>query len=376
MRPRADSRVNYVKIRLVFAPQIVPYMPSDRSDDLHYLWWLALAAAICVLLYLLGPMLTPFLLAAMLAYIFNPLAERLARRVPRGLAATIVLLLVAAAFVLLLLILLPLLVRQVRAIMEQVPAHVDWLKTVAAPWIESRFGVQVDVGFIREWIVSHAAEIQAFAMKLLPTITSGGLAVVGFLVNLVLVPVVLFYFIRDWNRIVAAVDGMIPRPWRERVVGILREIDDVLGEFLRGQLTVMLFMAMYYALALWIAGLDFALSVGLVAGLVTFVPYLGVVIGVSLATLTGALQFSDWTQLVWVWLVFGIGNLLEGYVFVPWLVGDRIGLHPVAVIFALLAFAQLFGFFGVLLALPASAALLVWLRHVRGTYFASSVYKG
>lgn len=351
-------------------------MTPNRSDDLHYLWWLALAAAVCVLLYLLGPILTPFLLAAMLAYMFSPLAARLSRRMPRALAATLVLLVVAAAFALLLLILLPLLLRQVRAILDQVPVYTDWLRTVAAPWIEARIGVELDVGLVKEWLISHAAEIQAVVVKLLPSLTSGGLAVIGLAVNLVLVPVVLFYFVRDWNAMVRGVDAMIPRPWREQVVGIACDVDDVLGEFLRGQLMVMLLMAVYYSVGLWMVGLDFALSVGLIAGLVTFVPYLGVIVGVALATMTGLLQFPDWTQLIWVWAVFVIGNLLEGYVVVPWLVGDRIGLHPVAVIFALLAFGQLFGFFGVLLALPASAALLVWLRRVRGKYLASSVYNG
>jgi len=148
----------------------------------------------------------------------------------------------------------------------------------------------------------------------------------------------------------------------------------VLGQFLRGQLLVMLLMGVFYALGLWLAGLNYALSVGILAGLVTFVPYLGVIVGVSLATLTGLLQFQDFAPLIAVWAVFAIGNLLEGYVFVPRLVGERIGLHPVAVIFALLAFGQLFGFFGVLLALPASASLLVWLRHLRHKYLESEVY--
>ena len=158
--------------------------------------------------------------------------------------------------------------------------------------------------------------------------------------------------------------------------GIVKEIDAVLGEFLRGQLLVMLLMATFYSVGLWFAGLDYALSVGLIAGFLTFVPYLGVIIGVLLATMTGLLQFGDPLQILWVWLVFVIANVLEGNVFVPWLVGDRIGLHPVAVIFALLAFGQLFGFTGLLLALPASAALLVWLRYVRGKYLASGMYQG
>jgi len=171
-------------------------------------------------------------------------------------------------------------------------------------------------------------------------------------------------------------DFVFPRAQPGEIEFRRAETDAVLGEFLRRQLLVMLLMAIYYTVALWIVGLDYALSVGLLAGCLTFVPYLGVISGALLATLTGVLQFGDLTPLIWIWVVFVIGNVLEGSVFVPWLVGDRIGLHPVAVIFALLAFGQLFGFTGILLALPASAALLVWLRRVRGKYLASGMYQG
>jgi predicted PurR-regulated permease PerM len=350
-------------------------MEPRHSDNLHYLWWLALAAFCGLLLYLLSPILTPFLLAAILAYICNPMVTRMQkRRMPRTLATVLVLLLLAAAFVIMLLILLPLLVKQVRAIAEQAPAYVDWLRNIVQPWVERLFGIQLDVAMIKDWLAEHVAEIQSLAAKLLPSIKSGGLVLLAFFVNLVLVPVVLFYFLRDWNGLLARVDEVIPRRWHDQVVRIAREIDEVLGQFLRGQLLVMLGMSLFYTFGLWLAGLDYALSVGMLAGLVTFVPYLGVIIGVTLATLTGLLQFGELAPLVWVWAVFVAANLLEGYVLVPWLVGERIGLHPVAVIFALLAFGQLFGFFGVLLALPVSAALLVWLRHVRRNYLESGMY--
>lgn len=350
-------------------------MEPRHPDNLHYLWWLALAAFCGLLLYLLSPILTPFLLAAILAYICNPMVTRMQKkRVPRTLATVLVLLLLAGAFVVMLLVLLPLLAKQVRAIAEQAPAYVDWLRNFAQPWVERLFGVQLDVAMIKEWLAEHMAEIQSLAAKLLPSIKSGGLVLLAFFVNLVLVPVVLFYFLRDWNSLLARVDEVIPRRWHGQLVVIAREIDEVLGQFLRGQLLVMLGMSLFYTFGLWLAGLDYALSVGIIAGLVTFVPYLGVIIGVALATLTGLLQFGELTPLIWVWAVFVAANLLEGYVLVPWLVGERIGLHPVAVIFALLAFGQLFGFFGVLLALPVSAALLVWLRHVRRDYLESGMY--
>lgn len=350
-------------------------MENTRSGNAQYVGWLALAAAAGVLLYLLAPILSPFLFAAILAYICNPLVDRMGRRgVPRTLGATLVLLLLFALFVAFALIMVPLLVRQARAMTAQVPVYIEWLRMKAAPWISGQFGVQLDIDFVKDWLSGHMLDIQRFAVKLLPSITTGGMALVDFVVNFVLVLVVLFYFMRDWNRLMLRIAEMVPRRWYPRFVSLFGEIDGVLGQFLRGQLLVMLLMGAFYTIALWLVGLDYALSVGMIAGLLTFVPYLGVITGVALATLTGILQFDGYADLMWVWGVFVAGNVLEGYVLVPLLVGDRIGLHPVAVLFALLAFGQLFGFFGVLLAVPASASLLVWLRHMRGRYLDSGMY--
>ena len=351
-------------------------MENSDSSNLQYGWWLAVTACFCGLIYLLSPILAPFLAAAVLAYIFNPLVARMSRRMPRTLAVSIALALIAGIIVVLLLILLPLIARQLKAIVTQVPQYVDWVRLHLGPLVQHYFGVELDTAQLKDWLTEHTKEIQGVALSLLPTLKSGGLALLEFAANLVLVPVVLFYFMRDWDGMISRAAELVPRQWSVSLSGLLKEIDSVLGEFLRGQLLVMLLMAMFYTVGLWLAGLDYALSVGLIAGFLTFVPYLGVIIGVVLATLTGLLQFSDLTSLLWVWLVFVIANVLEGNVFVPWLVGDRIGLHPVAVIFALVAFGQLFGFTGVLLALPASAGLLVWLRRLRGKYMASDMYQG
>lgn len=350
-------------------------MSHSGPNNLQILSGLIAVIAIGVLIWLLGPVLTPFLMAAILAYICNPLVGRMERRgVNRSLATVLMLLLMLAGFVLILVVLFPLMIRQVRGVAEQLPAYIETLRTTAEPWLAKHFDVRLDITYVKDWLIDHAAQIQQVAMKILPSITTGGLALLQVIVNLVLVPVVLFYLLRDWNIFTRLVEEMIPRRWHEPTVSMLRDIDEVLGHFLRGQLLVMLLMAIFYSVGLWIAGLDYALSVGLIAGLVTFVPYLGVIIGVTLATMTGLLQFGDLSPLVGVWSVFVLANVMEGYVFVPWLVGDRIGLHPVAVIFALLAFGQLFGFFGVLLALPASAALLVGLRRLRRRYLDSGIY--
>ncbi len=351
-------------------------MNIPDSGKVQYGGWFALAAVSCVLVYFLSPILAPFLAAAVLAYIFNPLVTRMSRRLPRTLAVSIALALIAGVILVLLLVLMPLVTKQIKTIVTQFPQFVDWIKINLGPLVQQHFGVELDTALVKEWLAEHAKEVQGFAVQLLPTLKSGGLALLGLVGNLVLTPLVLFYFMRDWDDMIAHVAKLIPRHWNDAVSGILQEVDAVLGEFLRGQLLVMLLMAMFYTVALWFVGLDYALSVGLLAGCLTFVPYLGVISGVLLATLTGVLQFGDLTHLAWIWVVFVIGNVLEGSVFVPWLVGDRIGLHPVAVIFALLAFGQLFGFTGILMALPASAALLVWLRHVRGKYLASGMYQG
>ena len=350
-------------------------MPSRSFDDRQILLWIVVVTVAGTLLSLLAPRLAPCLFAAILAYICNPLVERMAKRnVPRGFATALVLLLLAAITTLLIVILLPLLVRQVRAVTEQMPIYIDWARTQVEPWVQQTFGIDLDVQLVKDWLIEHVSEIQNLALKLLPTLRTGGLALIEFALNLVLIPVVLFYLLRDWPSLVHSIDVMIPRRWHTTTRTLLRDIDCVLGEFLRGQLLVMLLMALFYVIGLWLVGLEYALSVGLIAGLLTFVPYLGVIIGVALATLTGLLQFDGYTPIFWIWGIFFAANMLEGYVFVPWLVGDRIGLHPVAVIFALLAFGQLFGFFGVLLALPASAALLVWLRNLRGKYLGSGAY--
>lgn len=351
-------------------------MNTIAPGKAQYGWWLAIAALACAIIYLLSPILAPFLAAAVLAYIFNPLVTRMSRRMPRTLAVSVALALIAGIVLLLLLVLMPLVTRQIKTIVTQFPQFVDWIKLHLGPLVQQHFGIELDTALVKDWLAGHAKEVQGFAVQLLPTLKSGGLALLGLIGNLVLTPLVLFYFMRDWDGMIARIAELIPRHWHAMVSGLLKEIDAVLGEFLRGQLLVMLLMAVFYTVALWLVGLDYALSVGVIAGCLTFVPYLGVITGVLLATLTGVLQFGDMTHLVWIWVVFVVGNVLEGSVFVPWLVGERIGLHPVAVIFALLAFGQLFGFTGILMALPASAALLVWLRHVRAKYLASGMYQG
>ena len=342
------------------------------------LWWFIPAAVVIALLYFLSPILAPFLFAAILAYISNPLVSWLKRhRVPRTLGAVLVMLLLGGLFVLLLLILLPLFIKEVRLLSERLPGFLAQLNDNLAPWIKARFGaeLQFDLAGLKKLVNENLQGADGLGMKLLASLRIGGLAVLGFVVTLLLVPVVLFYLLRDWNALLAQINELLPRRWHPQLTGVAREIDAVLAEFLRGQIAVMVLMSVLYVSGLWLAGLEFALPIGIITGMLVFVPYVGMLTGLALATVVALMQFPSIGGVVPVWIVFGIGQTLEGTLVTPLLVGKRIGLHPVAVIFALLAFGQIFGFFGVLLALPASAALLVGLRHLGAQYRNSSLYK-
>lgn len=352
--------------------------PSAPSIARLQLWaWLAIAAALGFFVWLLSPILAPFLFAAILAYILDPLVERLSRPgVPRTLAVLFVLAVALLLLTALVLIVVPLLYKETRLLVDKLPALFDWINTHAAPWLKAKLDVdlQFDVDSVKQMAHDAFAQNEGLAKGVLRSLGVGGLAVIAFLANLLLIPVVLFYLLRDWNVLVATVDRLIPRRIHDKAALMAREIDAVLAEWLRGQLLVMLLMSSYYVTALWIARLEFALPIGILTGLAVIVPYVGITVGLFLATAAALLQFDTFTGVLWVWLAIGIGQALEGMLVTPLIVGKRIGLHPVAVIFALLAFGQLFGFFGVLLALPASAMLLVGLRHLRAAYLSGPLY--
>ena len=352
-------------------------MDNKHSADLHYLWWLALAAIVGLLIYLLSPILTPFLLAGIIAYIFNPLVTKLELwKTPRSLGTILVMALLLCILATLIIIITPLFERKVSLLIEKTPVYLETISSGLVPWLETRLGInlQLDAAQLKLVLKQHWQDTGGILVKLIPSIKNSGLATMEFFLNVLLMPVVLFYLLRDWVHLIKLIDEVVPRHWHEQVNVLVNESDKVLAEFLRGQLSVMLIMSFCYASGLWLAGLEFALPIGVIAGVLVFVPYLGLGIGLVLATLAALIQFQGWSGLLPVWIVFGIAQLLESMVITPWLVGNRTGLHPVVVIFALLAFGQLFGFVGLLLALPASAVLLVWLRHVRKQYLNSSLY--
>lgn len=348
---------------------------------LRMLWpWLA-ALGVLLLSYALLPVLTPFLLSALLAYMGNPLVEWLQRwrYVSRTWAVVIVFVLLAGLLVLLLLILVPMLGRQLADLYALTPVFLDWLQQTALPWVQHTLGLEEDVWQLerlKQTLGSQLDKAPDVAGILLGALGSSGAALAGFLANLFLVPVVTFYLLRDWRVNVARLQVLLPRRHEALVVRLIRECHEVLGAFMRGQLMVMLALGAVYSLGLMLLGLKLGLLVGVIAGLASIVPYMGFVVGIGAALLAGFFQFGvDYLMLGGIVVVFGVGQVLESVVLTPMFVGDRIGLHPVAVMFAVLAGGQLFGFTGVLLALPVAAVLMVWLRYLYQRYQESELYR-
>lgn len=348
-------------------------------DDRRVWSWLIIAAALGGLLYFLAPVLTPFALSALFAYLGNPLVERLAaKRMSRGAAVAIVFLLMTLAVALLLAIIIPALIDQARSVPGYIDALHAWYDRVAAPWLQSEFGFSltaVDPGRAFASLRAHLDDIGRFAPKLLGGLTTSGAAVMGWVANLLLIPLITFYLMRDWTHMVERLRQLVPRPLEPTVTQLVRESDLVLGSFLRGQMSVVFALAAMYATGLSLAGLKFGMLIGIVAGLVSFVPYLGPVVGIGGGLISAIVTGGDiWVNVALVLAVFMVGQVVESFFLTPKLVGESIGLHPVAVVFAVLAGGQLFGFFGVLLALPVAAVILVLLRHTRERYLASDLY--
>jgi len=351
--------------------------PATPRERLSAGAWITLAA-LCTLafFYLLAPILMPFALAAVLAYLLLPGANWLSRhRVPRTIACLLMVVLSVAVALGLLLILFPVLEREAVALDERLPGLIVMLNERVAPALQHYLGLHVrfDAAVLRSMAMQHVGQ-QDFVANVLARFSSGGIAVIGVIGTVVLVPVVLFYLLLDIGPFTERLEAAIPRRWHDQTLHFLADIDAVLSQFLRGQLTVMLVLAVYYSSALAIAGFDSALPIGLLTGLLIFIPYVGFALGLVLASLVALLQFASWEAALTILGIYGVGNVVESFLLTPRLVGERIGLHPLAVIFALLAFGHVFGFLGVLVALPTSAVLLVALRRVRVRYLASSFY--
>lgn len=354
-----------------------PAAPPARA----LLPWLLALAGLLLAMWLLGRLsavLAPFATAAILAYILDPLVDRLQTR---GLSRTAALLLVMLAGSLtvlgLLLIVVPMLVSQAQALIARLPVLVDFVQHTALPWLNQTLGttLSIDSQSWRSALAGNAGSLKAALARIAPSLGHGSALLLQLAANLTLLPVLLYYFLHGWDDMVARVATLIPRRWADEVGTIAAEVDDMLGQFLRGQLSVMLLMALIYGTGLALTGLDAGFAIGVVAGLLVFIPYLGAFLGLLLATLAAVLQFDSASGLLAVWAVFAVGQLLESFLITPYLVGERIGLSPVTVIFALMAFGELLGFVGVLLALPLAAISVILGRHLLQRYFNSGFYQ-
>ncbi len=339
--------------------------------------WAAIALVCWLLLSMLAPVLMPFLLAAGLAYVLQPLVQWMhTRRVPRwlgaGLAIFMLMLVLAAVF----LLIVPVITKQVPLLKEQVPLLLDRVNGFLLP-LAGRFGIelQIDVSQVRDWLRKLITEHESDLIGgVLSSLRIGGSALAAVFGNLVLAPIVAYYLLLDWARLIERTKGFIPPRWRPNVQSFLNDTDAVLGQYMRGQVVVMGLLAILYTVGLALVGLKLALPIGVFTGLAVFVPYLGFGLGMIMGVLAAVLQFQSVLGVALVALVFVIGQVVESMYVTPRLLGDRIGLHPIAVIFALMAFGQLFGFVGVLIALPTSAVLLVAMRRAKAGYFKSALY--
>jgi predicted PurR-regulated permease PerM len=348
------------------------------SNQIRAATWGLIALVSWLLLSLLAPVLMPFVLAGVLAYALHPLVERLhLRRIPRWLGAGLAITMLMLVMLAVLLLIVPVITKQVPLLREQVPMLLESLNVWLVPLL-GRFGIelQVDVSLVREWmqklISGHEGQL---IDGLLSSLRIGGSALAAVFGNLILAPIVAYYLLLDWNGMVARSKLLIPPRWLPATQRFLDETDEVLGQYLRGQLLVMGVLAVFYTLGLALVGLKLALPIGVFTGLAVFIPYLGFGLGLVMALLAAVLQFQALTGVLLVGAVYGVGQTIESMVITPRLLGERIGLHPIAVIFALMAFGQLFGFVGILVALPASAVLLVALRRTKDTYLASRLYR-
>jgi predicted PurR-regulated permease PerM len=353
---------------------------SSSPDYRLFAAWLAIASAVAFVLWWLLPVLTPFFIAAIMAYVLSPVVQRLQQWLGHGFPKSVLVLVCETTFIGILLavvaLLVPVLFKEATRIQMQLPQLLDELKSYMQPWFLSwGFQIDLDPPALKSWLAKNANSLSDSALSsLMESLRIGGsvaLAVVG---NLVLIPVVLYYLLMDGHEALTRLRQWVPVNAKASVDSFISEADSVLGEYVRGQLSVMVILAAYYVIGLSLFGLSVAWPIGIFTGLAVFVPYVGFGVGLLLAALSGFLEMTPLQATLMLVVVFGMGQLIEGFVLTPRLVGERIGLHPLAVIFALLAFGQLLGFIGVLMALPASALLLVALRRMRERYMSSRLY--
>jgi len=349
----------------------------ERWDSRQLAFWSAALVALVALGWVLHDVLLPFVGAIALAYLLKPPVDRLQRwGINRTLAALLMVVAIVLGLVALVMVVVPLLIEQGSSLIGRIP---QYLKRVREILVDHNFAVLnwLNIQDPDKAFSDLASQASDWLVGFAYSLWTGGKALVSLASVLIVMPVVTFYLICDWHRMIAVVDGWVPVRQRDTVRRLVREIDAAIGGFLRGQLAVCLTLACYYAIGLMLAGLDFALLIGVTAGLITFVPYIGSMTGLMVATGVALAQFSpDWKRVAIVVAIFMVGQFLEGNVLSPKFVGKRVGLHPVWMIFAMFAFGYLLGFIGLLLAVPLAAAIAVLFRFGLRQYLASPFYSG
>lgn len=340
------------------------------------IYWLLIGLVFIYLFNLLSPILSPFLFSALLAYLGDPIVDRLEKRLSRTWSVVVVFVTILTILILTVLVFIPLVSEQLSRLLSKAPSAIDFVSTTLIPFLEDHFEYQP--GSSKEAIIgvirNNLSDLPTLVSKGFHWLTSSGNFLFTLLANIFLVPVVTFYLLRDWDILVAKIHALLPRKQESMITQIAKESNDMLSAFLRGQFAVMNALGLIYAVGLSVVGLDSAILIGFIAGWLSFVPYLGLVIGIGVATVMAYFQFGDFMHPLGVVITFVIAQALEGSVLTPRFVGERIGLHPVAVIFAVLAGGQLGGFAGVILALPIAAVLNVLISHVQVAYQRSKLY--
>lgn len=329
------------------------------------------------LLTLLSPILMPFIITLLLGYLGDPLIDRLEeKKISRTVSVIIFFSLILIFSLSVLIIIIPQLEAQFVKLTVRIPQFISWIQE-RLPRLGAILGINmesIDLHSMRSIIMENMQDIGGATKNVLGIVSQSGQKILVWLAFLIMIPVMTFYLLRDWDIMVEKIHALIPRAYAKIATDLALQCDAVLSEFLRGQLLVMLAQSILYSFGLWIIGLEAFLLVGFLAGLLSFVPYLGLIIGGGIAGITGFMQFQDIAHLLYILIVFGIVQTMEAVVLSPILIGDRIGLHPITVIFSVMAGGQLFGFIGVLLALPVAAVITVLLRYLHSYYLASNFY--
>jgi predicted PurR-regulated permease PerM len=362
-------------------PNPGPGPVEDIARFFRRLQWALLLLGVGMLIWVLAPVLTPFAASLLLAWLGDPVVDRLEKRgLSRNASVGLVFTVMVLVLIVLVLVLIPVVRSQVEVLARSIPVYFEWMVRTGLPWVQDKTGMDVmswlDPDYLLDMLKRNWQGASGIATQVLGLVTQSGFTVLGWVANLVLIPFLTFFFLRDWDLLVRRAAALVPRDRAAMVALLAKESDAVLGSFLRGQFMVMLTMGVFYALGLWLVGLEVGVLIGVAAGLLTFIPYIGpttVLVGGVIAALV---QFGDWQHIVGVLAVWGIGQLLESYVLTPKLVGDRVGLSPVTVVFAVMAGGTLFGFLGMLLALPVAAVANVLIRHAHERYTASRFYLG